>query len=328
VIDANVIEASALAPVLSANPICYVDVGARGGFGNDLLPLAFCVDAIGFEPNPDEFATLDNQELGPWRSLQLLPFAISAEGGRQTLFVPDDPQAASLLQSDKFICAPFGKSQFFEPKAEIVVDTWKLSEILHENSAPEPDCLKLDIEGAEYGVLKSIEKLLTNLCVVKVEVAFLPFRVKHPVSAEIEMHMKSHGFELIDLLDAAHWRLMGEVIHPLVSKEEIPYSRGQLVHGDYLFFRSFASLNFETEPGRAQALKAAALAMSYGYFDHAARILFDPRMSGWLSLHGVNNVPELLSKVSTAYGRAAMRQGFARQLRGLLPFLRRIMQMV
>ena len=76
------------------------------------------------------------------------------------------------------------------------------------------------------------------------------------------------------------------------------------------------------------ALKAGALAMSYGYFDHAARILVDRRMSGWLSLLGVNNVLESLSEVSTAYGRIAMRQGFARQLRGLLPFLRRIMQMV
>ena len=327
-IHANVIGASALAPVLSANPIRYVDLGARGGFGNDLLPLAFCVDAIGFEPNPNEFAILEKQEPGPWRSCQLLPFAISAEGGRQTLFIPDDPQAASLLQSDKVVCAPFGKSQFFEPRETIMVDTWKLSDILDENSVSDPDCLKLDIEGAEYGVLRSAEKLLTNLCVVKAEVAFLPLRVKHPVAAEIELYMKSHGFELMDLLDAAHWRLKGDVIHPLTSKEKIPYSRGQLVHGDYLFFKSFDSLNLEAEPGRVQALKAAALAMSYGYFDHAARILVDRRMSGWLSLLGVNNVLESLSEVSTAYGRIAMRQGFARQLRGLLPFLRRIMQMV
>ena len=54
-------------------------------------------EVIGFEPNPDEFAALDNQELGPWRSRHFLPFAISAEGGRQTLFVPADPNCAICI---------------------------------------------------------------------------------------------------------------------------------------------------------------------------------------------------------------------------------------
>ncbi len=80
-------------------PVTACDVGARGGVDLDLLPLAFAVDAVAFEPHPDAFTRLEDERAaaaGPWRSLRHLPYAVSGTGGRRRLFVTTDPEAAFL----------------------------------------------------------------------------------------------------------------------------------------------------------------------------------------------------------------------------------------
>ena len=46
------------AELFSNAGLIAVDVGARGGFEPDLLPIAWAVDAVGFEPEPEAFSRL------------------------------------------------------------------------------------------------------------------------------------------------------------------------------------------------------------------------------------------------------------------------------
>ena len=323
-LDPEIILHSSFAKPLIANPINYVDIGARGGFQEDLLPISFCVNAVGFEPDPKEFAVLEKKATSPWRSQQILPYGISAHGGKKSLYIPDDPLGASLLRPNPQVCDPFNKSQFFKVREEIQIDTRVLSEVLKEIGVTGPDYLKLDIEGAEHQVLETLKALFAGISMIKVEVSFMPFREGHPVASEIERFMNSHGFQLIDIVGATHWRFHGNITHPFLSKEEIPYSRAQLVHGDYLFLRSFETLDFKSDTGRRHAFKVGVLAMAFGYFDSASRIFLVEEMLEWLSDKGVDDVKNTLHTISVAYGRAAFRHSFLNQIRGLFPFLRRI----
>ena len=70
-----------VAQLAQEHPINYFDIGSRGGFQEDLFPIAFSVNAVGFEPEVIALEKLRNKESDPWLTVNFLPFGISGKGG-------------------------------------------------------------------------------------------------------------------------------------------------------------------------------------------------------------------------------------------------------
>ena len=300
------------------HPINYFDIGSRGGFQEDLLPLAFAVNAIGFEPEPSEFIKLNSRESSPWLTSKHLPFAISGDGGRQTLFISRGPQSASLLQHNMELGVRFDKTQFVEVEGKIEIETQTLSEALELANINSIDYLKIDIEGAELEVFRSSPTIMDNILAVKTEVSFVEFRHDQPHAFEVEEFMKEKGFMLMDLVQPAHWRRQGYVIHPYTANEVPPYSRGQIVHGDYLFFRDPETLGDEPEAH----IKLALIAMALGYFDNSLMILENRVARNYVSERYGKSILEFIEPASRAYGRRVFWKTLYSQIRGLVPLIR------
>lgn len=308
------------------DPIIYVDIGARGGFEPEMKALAFCTDAIGFEPAPAEYARLQKDGNGPWHGRLILPHAVGGSNAKRLLHIPKDPVAASLLAVEPQTCAPFGRDTFFNPVETIEVETLTLPDALATADVAAVDYLKIDAEGAEFEILAAADILVRGLCALKIEVAFLPLRQGHPLACDLESHLRQRGFQLFDVIGAAHWRDTGNVIHPFIDDLPVPYSRGQLVHGDFLFFRTAESLDFSSDSGRLQVHKTAFIAMAFGFFDYALRLLHDDRMKSYLAGIAVSDPVPLVGQLSSAAGQAAYRAALMRHLRGVWTYLRRLPQ--
>ncbi|CUW38084.1 putative methyltransferases [Magnetospirillum sp. XM-1] len=306
-----------LGPLLAAHPLACLDVGSRGGFESDLLPIAGAVDAIGFEPEPAAFRAVSGQGSGPWRSLRHLPHALAGTTGERTLYVPQDPASSSLLRHDPAIAGAFGKRHFSQLDHAVAVQTRVLDDVLDEANVTNPAYLKLDVEGAELEILEAAPRALEHLLTVKAEVSFLPFRHGQPLAGDVEAFLRGHDFVLMDLMRPHHWRVHGYVAHPQAAAQTIPYSRGQLVQGDFLFFRSPDSVQ-----SMERRLQLAALAMAHGHFDFAGRILLEPATTTWLArTHGCD-ASGLLDRCSQAFGRTVWRHKAAQHLRRMVTFAR------
>lgn len=302
--------------ILSQHPIVCVDIGSRGGVEADLLPISFAVDALGFEPDPEEYAALAERPSGPWRSLRYLPFAVAGSDGPRTLNVPVDPNGASLLQHDERIGERFNKRQFFERRQSVAVETRALDAVLAE-AEKWPAFLKLDVEGLELEILSSSPRALESTLALKVEASFIPFRHDQPLMFDIHNFLSTQGFVLMDIIRPNHWRTNGHVIHPFATRQKIPYSRGQLVQADLLYVRTAERIN---EPERL--FQSAALAMIYGFFDHAESILRMQVMVDWLTQNHRADAGDLLDEASRKYGLAIWRAEFSQHLRRIWTFLR------
>ncbi|KIL97694.1 hypothetical protein CCC_00755 [Paramagnetospirillum magnetotacticum MS-1] len=305
-LSANLFRPLGLGTILDRHPMTGLDIGSRGGFEPDLMPIAFAVDAIGFEPEPEAFARLGDQPKGAWRSLRHLPSAIGAKDGPQMLHITRDPVSTSLLRPDPSIGEAFAKPQFFEVVREVPVACRTLDSALAEAGVSDPAYLKIDVEGAELDILKAAPATLASLLAIKAEVGFLRFRHDQPIAAEIELFLRGQGFELLDFISPRRWRIQGYVIHPQAGEGAVPYSRGRLMQGDYLFLRDPDTI---AEPQRLFHL--AMLAMAHGFFDTGLAILSRPAVAAWLG-----QPPEpLVAEASKAFGRMVWRQSVVRHLR-------------
>lgn len=296
----------------------YFDIGSRGGFQADLHPVAFAVDVVGFEPNPVEFERLRQRPPAPWKSQTFLPDGISDRAGRQTLYIPRDPQSASLMKHDPTIGEKFDKRQFFDIEKTEEVETVTLQDALAKTPFSAIDYLKIDIEGPELAVFEASGKALDDILAIKTEVSFIPFRLGQPLASDVDTYLKAAGFELMDMIGPANWRRHGYVIHPYCADTTPSYSKGKLVQADFLYFRDPDSLGDD----RVRCVKLAMIAMSFGYFDHALMILERPAVAAHLrDAFGCAPI-DIVAPASKAYGRRAYLQAFYKQVRGIVPFVR------
>lgn len=304
---------------MSDVPLYCLDVGSRNGIEPDLLSAAFAIDAVGFEPASEECNRLNVSESGPWRSARFLPVALAAEAGTRTLHIAEDPISSSLLPPIQDTGERFNKMAYCTIVDSIPVETLSLDQAIDRFDLSAPDYLKLDAEGLELDILKGAEEALATVSVVKTEVGFLNFREGQPTARMVDHFLSERGFELMGLIAPAHWRHHGHVLHPHSGQAPLPYSRGQLGHGDFLYMRHPDALP-SSEPG--QRLKAAWLAMIYGYFDRAEEYFAHPSVTALLDERWQKDWGEALRLTSQYYGRIVWRQAFLQQIRGIFPFFR------
>lgn len=308
----NLFARSVLSDIARANPLVYFDIGARGGFQSDLYPIAFAVDAVGFEPNPAEYGRLKQTANGLWKSVTMLPHGVAATSGRQTLYVPENPESASLMKHNTAIGEKFDKRQYFQLARTEEVETLDLRDALQATGFSVIDMLKIDIEGAELAVMQAVPHVMARVLAVKTEVSFMDFRLRQPQADELAGHMRQAGFELMDFIAPAHWRRHGLLVHPYVGNGRPAYSRGQIAQADALFFRNPDTLGDDA----VALIKLALIAMAHGYFDHALMVLERPAASETLRRDYGLAPLEIVAPLSKVYGRKVFLRCLKEQVRG------------
>ncbi|MGC1414514.1 MAG: FkbM family methyltransferase [Candidatus Acidiferrum sp.] len=130
-----------------------IDIGAHIGFHT--LLFAKCVGPTGrvfsFEPLPENFDLLrKNVELNNLTQVRAFDKAVFSRAGEITISVPDDQPNSGNGSA----CLEKGVKQFR-------VNAVSLDAFCEEFSI-RPDILKMDVEGAEYEVLKGAERVIAQ----------------------------------------------------------------------------------------------------------------------------------------------------------------------
>ena len=117
----------------------FFDVGANVGFYS--LLAARCVvtgRVYAFEPLPANIAFLRKHlEMNRVRNVRVLEVALSDESG-MTSFLSESTRAMGKLEAG----------------GSLTVETSTLDTLIAEQRIPAPDCIKMDIEGAEFRALR------------------------------------------------------------------------------------------------------------------------------------------------------------------------------
>lgn len=157
-------------PVLkNLQPNMLVDIGAnKGQFSLAFRGLFGPKKVIAFEPlqNPGEkFGKIFMND----PNVELIPFAIGEETGKQTMHISNRMDSSSLLSISPL------QDQIFPGTGEVdtkEVNVAPLSSMINPDQIEPRTLMKIDVQGAEYEVLKSSSSLLEYIQWVYIECSF------------------------------------------------------------------------------------------------------------------------------------------------------------
>jgi FkbM family methyltransferase len=311
-------HSSPVGRMIEALSPCALDIGARGGADEAMLPIAWASRIVCFEPDPAEAALMARKGDPRWREFTVLPFAVGGVSGSQELHVPEDAEGASLLLHNAEMVERFGSPHLHRPVKSVPVETWTLNDLRSAGHFDRIDYMKIDVEGAELDILRAGTSLLQDCVALKVECSLLHQRIDQPLIWDVVQFLAGSGFEVVDLQGCHRWRRRNLPPHPYRVRAEMEYSRGQLAQCDVTLLKSAAHLG-----GQEQVMRLVILSASLGFFDYAVTVLrARPELASAVRNQWGFELEAELRRWSAATGAQAVRQALAESVRALVPLIR------
>lgn len=227
-----------------------VDVGAQALTYEDhiyapLLRAGIDYRIIGFEPLRDRLRERLDAE-GDDR-LTLLPSFVG-DGTRRTFHVNNVDATSSLFPLNQALTADFAGICDLRLDHIEEVRTERLDDLL--SHTPQVDFLKLDIQGFELPALEGADQVLSRTNVVHSEVEFAEVYETQPLFDDLDRHMRSRGFRLIDVVRQYRGAYREA---PEISSDDF------LLWGEAVYFRRLAA-----DDTRGRMVQALVADLVYG----------------------------------------------------------------
>jgi FkbM family methyltransferase len=190
-----------LMSILQNEKINAVDIGGANGLQPHWMRMYNNMRALIFEPGLDSHKNLLKLFEGKIVSgdFNVLCAAISDTGGRRTLFLTNVPTGSSLLKPNESSVYVQG-SAYFLPFMETSIDTVTLGQSLKENNFPQPDIIKLDVQGLEYQILKSLSAhIFDQALLYELEINLLDAYLGQESFQKYMDLFDEKGYQLLDL---------------------------------------------------------------------------------------------------------------------------------
>lgn len=285
--------------IFDTDPLSVVDVGARGGFEWFWSFYDDQARVIGFEPDPEECNRL-NQQVSNTKN-RYFPVALDETVRKRIFYVAGFPQGSSLYKPDMKFFHRLPDEVNVTVVREIEINTVDLDSFSRENGLEPVEFIKLDVEGGELSVLKGSERLLKKSVIgLSIEVGFCRYRENMPVFSEVDLYLKSLGFEPFDLSLYRHARKALPEPRWFEQGQDAT-KRGQLVWGQALYLRdAVAELNSDC-PNKLQdgwnekkLLKLVSIMELFSLSDCAIELLQATQRKGMLRNWNVDQLADLL----------------------------------
>jgi len=163
----------------------FWDIGANLGLYSLFAANSPGVNVVAFEPNPMTVKKInDNIALNKKSNIEVLKLALSDTKGLVKFDSMENRGNHGLAHI-----------AFEKTSNTINVETNSGDKLIEDGAAPRPDIVKIDVEGAEYLVIKGMQNTLTDCRVLFCEV-HRQIREYGQSEEELESMLKNLGFSL------------------------------------------------------------------------------------------------------------------------------------
>lgn len=292
---------------LAAQPLGFIDVGARGGAHDVVNPVARLTAVLGFEPDMKECKRLMSipEVYEPWAAFHLEPIALADKVAEAELVMLSAETNHSLLPPNKEFTDRYNMVKWQEVGREKLQTDLMDNVLFTERLASQRfgEFIKLDTQGTEYEILLGSKRMLRERTVAVVtEVAFCELYKGQKLFSEVEMLLRSLGFSFYGFT-----RLHGRSCKLLDKSISVTAERA--FYADAVFFKDplpGASNRSELDDRGIFTLYTAALLL--GYFDFALELASKTFASDEVSLQMTKKLIADISHYSPSNTHASLKE--------------------
>jgi FkbM family methyltransferase len=257
-----------------AQPLGFIDIGARGGVHAMVEPMAKWTKVLAFEPDAAECERMrPEMTMSPFAQMELRACGVAGADGMADLHLLANPVNHSLLAPNAQMAGRYAIRGFNEVGV-VRVPCRSLDSLLLGDMKDEPnwgEFIKIDTQGGELAILKGARQVLnTRTMTLSLEAGFFPTYLDQPLFSEIEIFLRKEGFILYGFHDLHH-RSRKRLDKKIESGHE------RLFFTDAVFFRDPldpANAGQSFSPRQWRSLLAGALLLRY--YDYALELLESP----------------------------------------------------
>lgn len=287
--------------VLNGQKISMVDVGGAVNLQPHHHKLIGNTNFFIFEPDERSYRDLVksvNRYSHP-NDFHYINKALSGKDGKRTLYLSNAPTGTSILKlkaDQKF----FSKdSTYFYPMREVEIETYSLETVLNQNKVETFDAIKLDVQGAELEIIKSIDaKRLENVNAIELEICLHDVYENQTQFCDVLSFMNSKGFSLFDLRNNKghfpdsydNFSYQKEYFN---THDQSPSVSARVWEFDAIFFRDPNWVK-ENSVSNERLRKIAAMYCVYNFFGEAIQIIKSAYNEGKLSEKEFNDIKQFI----------------------------------
>ncbi len=268
-------KASAAFKELQQTKLGFIDIGARGGVHDYVLPVAGLTSVLGFEPDEAECQRLcASKNAEQWAAFNMLPFALAEQATEKTLHLVSASTNHSLLPPNPVFVERYNmqKNWTLVGKEKMLAVT--LDAVLHEQ-LPDyfADFIKIDTQGTEYEIiLGGLATLAKQTTTMVCEVAFCELYQGQKLFSEVEMLLRENQFSFYGFMPI-HTRSK----KLLDKKNQVTTERA--FYADAVFFKDPLSMP-AIKLSQRQIYALFTTVILLGYYDYALELA----MATWLKV--------------------------------------------
>jgi FkbM family methyltransferase len=182
-----------LQPAIVSKPRVVFDIGASvGSFTRLFAKLDFIDHVVAFEPLGQSFSELSKLS-AEYSAVQALKIALGNENTEITFYENAFRDSSSALRMESIHKEAF---PYTTATSQIKVEARRLDDVVHEFNLPQPDLIKIDVQGFEDRVIAGGTQTLSAARNVILEVSFVELYEGALLFDEIYTIMKSLGFRV------------------------------------------------------------------------------------------------------------------------------------
>lgn len=184
--------------------VTIVDIGASNGVYSLKWAKKYPKGTVfAIEPLPASFNELKKRSRGI-KNIECFQMAIDSENGHKKFHISKYHNSSSLLpfveeNTHKWKAPPnaLGR-QMFQYEDIIKVRTQRLDSFLTQHNIKTVDFLKIDTQGNDFNVIKSLGNRIEDIKEVVLEVQIIPYELYKgaPTKKEVVDYMTNHGFNI------------------------------------------------------------------------------------------------------------------------------------
>jgi len=258
-------------------PFIYCDVGARWGIEEPWKSFKDVIALIGFEPDKEEYLDLLHNK-GAMDSVY--PYALYRESGKVCINLTRSRGCSSLYRPNFDFLNCYPDPERYEVEDSVSVEATTIDALYEKSVLTNVDFIKIDVQGAELDILTGGESFLNkNILGLEIEVEFQPLYRDQPMFSDVDAFARRKlGLQMQDLRKT-YWKYKSGI--------NVGASKGQLIFGDALYFRSPYSIlewssRFNKDEAKSKIQMACFMGLVYGYLDYGLCILDQPSIKDFL----------------------------------------------